>query len=77
MLRCPPDAVSRGLVTWLGKGNAFGSRLNALLAAPGAPAARQTLADWLAVWGRPGEQGALVVEPRPTTKAFQRGRAAA
>ena len=65
LLRLPEPILARGLLSWQGKGNAFDRRLDGYYAG-----GKQTLADWLAFWGRSGEQDALVVSPGPATKAM-------
>jgi serine/threonine-protein kinase len=70
LLRCPPEALTHGWLAWQGKGNAFDGRLHAYLVLPGAAEARQTLADWQALWGRSGEPDALLVQPPGTSKTF-------
>ncbi len=66
LLRLPDHLFSEGLVRWQGKGNAFDRRLGAYYVVLGHDkAGRQTLEDWLQVWGRVGETDALVVDPGP------------
>lgn len=70
MLRIPEPLLSRGQLVWQGKGNAFDRRLESFFAMVGRPAAeKQALADWLQLWGRAGEQDALVVEPGTAIKS--------
>jgi serine/threonine-protein kinase len=70
LLRAPEPVLARGLLLWQGKGNAFDRRLDSFLSVSGqAPSAKQSLADWLNVWGRTGESDPLTVEPGSSAKA--------
>ncbi len=63
LLRLPDGVLGRGLLSWQGKGNAFDRRLEGFYGN-----GKQSLADWLALWGRTGEQDALAVDPGPPVK---------
>jgi hypothetical protein len=71
LLRCQRDLLTRSLLLWQGKGNAFDRRFPSYLTAAGAPAtAAQPFPVWARVWGTPGEQAPLVVDmPRTAFKA--------
>src|SRR5439155_637289 len=68
LLRIPQPLLARGQLLWQGKGNAFDRRLQTYCAIAGRAAEKEALADWLQLWGRAGEQDALVVEPGPAAK---------
>jgi hypothetical protein len=62
LLRCEGDVVSRGLVLWRGKGNGYDEkRLHAYVAA-GPNAERQSHTAWARLWGKPGEQQAVLLD---------------
>jgi hypothetical protein len=68
LLRVGEALVPRGLVLWQGRGNAFDRRLNAFCCIAGRDTGKQSLNDWRALWGRFGEQDAIVVDPGPAAK---------
>jgi serine/threonine-protein kinase len=62
LLRVSDALVGRGLLAWRGKGNAFDRRLESYYSTVGTTGAvKQSLDDWLSLWGRSGEQDALAV----------------
>lgn len=69
LLRLPEGFVARGLLAWQGKGNAFDRRLDSFATVDAQPTPGKLLfSDWLALWGRTGEQDALIVEPGAAAK---------
>jgi serine/threonine-protein kinase len=71
LVRVPESLVGRGTLLWHGKGNGFDRRLESYYSVAGTSGvSKQSLDDWLALWGRSGEQDALVIPPAPATKAL-------
>jgi hypothetical protein len=69
LLRLPDGYMARGLLAWQGKGNAFDRRLDSFATVVAQPApGKLQYSDWLALWGRAGEQAALTVEAGPAAK---------
>jgi serine/threonine-protein kinase len=69
LLRLPETMLSRGQVTWQGKGNAFDRRLESFYVTGPANPAKQSLAEWLQLWGRAGEVDALPIEVGAAAKS--------
>ncbi len=71
LLRLPEAFVARGLLAWQGKGNVFDRRLDSFATVAAQPTPGKLLySDWLALWGRTGEQDAQVVEPAAAKTPF-------
>ncbi len=69
LLKAPEAALARNLIRWQGKRNAIDARWHAHFAPwTNTPPPPSTLADWLRLWGRAGEQDAVPLDPAHTAK---------